>query len=333
MFSTSPNWARHLGKGSRYSSLVHAPACRWRRQCPLTSPGASSVSPQLVCAPVHYAWVAPHWWSSYCGTSQMSQLKPTLMNYSVELHTIHYLFFCIIYKEKTHLRGLASACKVPMKRIRASASNCRRQNMSKWPGRNAVKSRKHHLVFNENKRVESVSNNATPSYQKLRAYFQEKDKRYSRSRRQGVVLARWRSQTCWSALSVGGARVSPLYTLWAPPSPSRHHQWARSHCWCWCHSSNALMGRDICMTPPWPPALTVNSSVNAFPKWPIRHRVFELVPFSPLLDRVLGLFTRQKASVKQILPGISIIRARVMPVACSESIYSLKLQWLSSLIY
>lgn len=125
-------------------------------------------------------------------------------------------------------------------------------------------------------------------------------KKYGRSCWQGVVLVWWRSQTCWSALSVGGARVSPLYTPWSPTPPS---SMSRFHCWCWCHSSNALMGRDICMTPPWPPALTVNSSVSASPKWPIRHWVFELVPFSFFLLRIGALLMRKKAWWNRYCPG------------------------------
>lgn len=112
------------------------------------------------------------------------QSNTTVKSNAVELFsriTYHPLFMFAISVKKTYLRGLASACKVQMKRIRASASKCRTQNMSSgWNklnqiGKTAVKKTAVlALLFNENKCMESVLNNATPPYQMLRPYFQEK---------------------------------------------------------------------------------------------------------------------------------------------------------------
>lgn len=69
--------------------------------------------------------------------------------------------------------------------------------------------------------MESVLNNATPSYQMLRPYFQEK------SPVDKVLYWCGEEVKPVDRLSVGGARVSPLYTLWAPPPPS---SMSRFHC-------------------------------------------------------------------------------------------------------
>lgn len=63
--------------------------------------------------------------------------------------------------------------------------------------------------------------------------------------------------------SFSARKVLPfIYSVALPWSSMSHF-----HCWCWCHFSNALMGKGICMTPP-PPLLTTNSSFNTSTKFP-----------------------------------------------------------------
>lgn len=155
-------------------------------------------------------------------------------------------------------------------------------------------------------------------------------KKYGRSCWQGVVLVWWRSQTCWSALSVGGARVSPLYTLWAPHPTIINEPF----------SLLMLMSLFQCID--GERHLHDTTMTTGAHGELICQRLFKVAHSSPsfwtcsiflLLAAYWSSFNAQKDLVKQILPWISIIRERVMPKACSESIYSLKLQWLSSLIY
>lgn len=102
-----------------------------------------------------------------------------------------------------------------------------------------------------------------------------------------------RSQTCWSVFRARNV-LSFIYGVALPWSSMSHF-----HCWCWCHFANASMGTGICMTPP-PPPLTTNSSFNTSAKCPVRHTVFELVPFSLFVLNNETFVYHVNHSVKQI---------------------------------